>query len=171
MTKINCPTPGKTRYATEEAAGRTSRQLELSTRRRLRVYLCACGWHHLTHSRRTSAQHERYGLPADPTGAPDDKFRRVVWRDIEGKATPQQSEALRRPENAARWLEVLSVIRMELRDQVLAVAGRTDTATLAWVHGMQTVRAKVSRRRKTANGILRRAAGASVMEQRAAGSE
>lgn len=47
-SKPECPTPGKHRYATPEAAARVSQQTQPAFGKRLNPYQCRCGWVHLT---------------------------------------------------------------------------------------------------------------------------
>lgn len=43
-----CPTPTKSRHATQTAADRAGRHAALTLGRHLRPYECPCGWWHLT---------------------------------------------------------------------------------------------------------------------------
>lgn len=50
-----CPTPTKTRHATQAAADRAGRHAVLTVGQHLRPYECRCGWWHLTKSARKEA--------------------------------------------------------------------------------------------------------------------
>ncbi|MCP3820104.1 hypothetical protein NLX86_18985 [Streptomyces sp. A3M-1-3] len=56
----DCPTPGKHRYATREAAALVAERTQVPFGRVLNPYACRCGWVHLT----KLAPAERYTLPA-----------------------------------------------------------------------------------------------------------
>lgn len=43
-----CPTPAKSRYATQTAAAQAGRRSVIAVGRHLRPYECRCGWWHLT---------------------------------------------------------------------------------------------------------------------------
>ncbi|MFJ4418240.1 hypothetical protein [Streptomyces sp. NPDC088925] len=44
-----CPTPGKHRYATREAADIAAERTVIPFGQMLNAYTCRCGWVHLTH--------------------------------------------------------------------------------------------------------------------------
>lgn len=43
-----CPTPTKSRYATQAVADRAGRRSVITVGRHLSAYQCRCGWWHLT---------------------------------------------------------------------------------------------------------------------------
>lgn len=60
-TGAGCPTPGKTAYATRQAADQAAARSPLKVGIQLASYACPCGWHHLTKGpgdRRTAAEKE-----------------------------------------------------------------------------------------------------------------
>ncbi|MBH1939250.1 hypothetical protein I5Q34_34185 [Streptomyces sp. AV19] len=156
MTAPPCPAPGKSRYATREAATSAARA-QVAAGRILRPYQCPCGWWHLTKDDVEPAGPPAAETIAEITALDNDAFADLVRRDRRGIAHPHESEALRHPAVVRRWEEELTVLLVDLEAQFVQRAGDQSERTREWRGRAIWVRAELVKRRQEARA-LRKAA-------------
>jgi hypothetical protein len=142
MTEVapgkECPSPTKSRYATEETASRAARNILIRPGGlELKPYLCDCGWYHLTKTMNEAEQVPDLP-PADEGDAAwllrmsDEEFAQIVKQDIHRTAPVHYSAALRHLAVVHRWEEFLRLEAQKVNAQLAARAGRKDAATADW---------------------------------------
>lgn len=152
---ITCPTPDKSRYATNQAADNAASRVQIPIGQHLRPYECPCGWWHLT-------SQPGPATPNDDTvqtvaGLDTPAFEDLVRRDLRGHATPHEAGALRHPAIAARWEAVLLLLRVDLEGQFARRKEDRSNEARDWRRRATIVRATLAIRRKEARGARHRA--------------
>lgn len=131
-----CPTPGKSRYATEAVAEKSAKRFQAQYRdgAQQHPYRCGCGWVHLYTPKVWSA----------PTAEPSEEllavigalgereFRSLVSEDVRERADPEQGGALRHWRIAVRWRDELAWMTRDLQAQFLERKGLQDSETRTW---------------------------------------
>lgn len=166
--EITCPTPGKSRFATGEAAESSARRNALAVGKPLRPYECVCGWHHLT-SKPPQAHEPKPDVTAQVAQLGDRAFRDLVNADLAGKADPDQAGALRTAEVVDRWEATLKQVEIALMAELTARRSERGPDVDAWRSRVQLRRGWIAARRREAR-VLQRAMTAARQgaEQRAA---
>lgn len=133
-----CSTPRKIRFATQEAADAAVRRASFEMNKTLYTYdTCPCGWIHLTSKKsRVSEVPSITGLVA----VGDEMFEKVVRDDVRKIAHPDDSAALRHPENLERWRRTLRHFQVELEKQLANKAGDRSQDAAEWRKRIQIVR-------------------------------
>ena len=135
MKTSPCPKPGKSRYATREAATSAARRVTLKADLTLTPYECACTWWHLT---KGSPQQ-----PVDPSGAtpqqamrlellPDVDLREIAAQDARAEGDPIDRASLRHDGNLKRWHKALTELIADANKQLTARAHDTSLAAHDW---------------------------------------
>lgn len=150
---VPCPTPGKTRFATPEAARTSAARFA----KNLRTYECTCGWHHLTSKPAPAAPIADAAVTQHVTALGDAEFEVLVAAEATDKATPQQAAALRSLANVDRWLEALRHINADLHLQLVAARGDNSEERREWRRRIQQVIRQVTTRKQEAKAARQQA--------------
>jgi hypothetical protein len=149
MTEPTCPTPAKSRFATETAAQLAAARYGKA----LHAYGCSCGWYHLTSKPAPAAPVEDPTVTQQVTALDDGEFLRIVGSEVRGQATPQQAAALRHRINLDRWLGALANLNLELQQQLAARKGDHSEETNQWRQRILRVQQFVNDRRTEAKKL------------------
>lgn len=147
-----CPTPKKSRFATEGAAQSAADQAWIALGKRLYPYdTCPCGWVHLTSKlKRVKETPTLTGIAAFS----DDAFAQVVRDDVRKIAHPDDSAALRHPENLERWRRFLYLFQLDLEKQLAAKSGDKSDETAEWRRRAQIVRVSIAETRDECKALI-----------------
>lgn len=122
-----CPTPGKSRYATRQAAESAATRAQVGVGQILNPYPClpGCQWWHLT-KKPTDL------IPDDMATTPEDvariaamdpaAFQALVNDEVIGTAAMTDRLALREPANLKRWRAALNVLLSDINQQLASSA-------------------------------------------------
>lgn len=124
MHETDCPTPGKRKYPTKEAA--EARAAVQSTQ--TWPYLCSCRSWHLT-MRRVADDTADPGEVARLSNLSDGDFELVVSAEVRGRATPAEAAALRTPQCAYRWHGMLKKMNASILADLAQMKGLKDEET------------------------------------------
>ena len=144
-----CPTPTKTRYATQGAAETAAARVSLSAGLPMRPYECPCTWWHLT---KTPAE-----IIPEPASAsqlaierlnsiPDIDFREFVAADVRGEGAHDDRAALRHPRNLKRWQRQLGELIRDIEQQLRERRDDKTPAGLEWRRRGLDYRERLTRR-------------------------
>lgn len=160
---IPCPTPGKSRFATVEAAESAAGKARVEGRFLYPYDSCPCGWAHLTSQEPQVASEPDPEVTALVAALGEEAFAYLVRRESRGQAHPLEAAALRTDELVDRWLTALTRIRDDVDAQLQEHAGDRGEAAREWRLRATWTRATLDGRRKEAKRLrheagLRRAA-------------
>lgn len=111
---LRCPTPHKTRYATEKMAQqRAEIRTHLGVSKIYRTYACPCGWFHLTTSHRGPYMTAKVQTVEELRALTHVQFRFIVSCDVKNLLEPKTKELLRTPEINSLWVSELKLLWME----------------------------------------------------------
>lgn len=152
---ITCPTPAKSRYATNQAADSAASRVQIPIGQHLRPYECPCGWWHLTSQPGPATPNDATIQTVAELDTP--AFEDLVRRDLRGHATPHEAGALRHPAIATRWEAALLLLRVDLEGQFARRKEDRSLEARDWRRRATIVRATLAIRRKEARGARHRA--------------
>lgn len=155
-----CPTPTKSRYATQEMADRAAHYIMFKPDGlNLRSYLCDCGWYHLTKA--LSAVERAPELPVPEEGdvawvlaMSEEDFGELVRKDIHRTAPVHYSAALRHLAVVARWEHHLRMEARVVNAQLEARSGKKDLATVEWRARVGVFQTALRTRKEEAKALL-----------------
>ncbi|MGW4695196.1 hypothetical protein ACWEO1_22770 [Kitasatospora cineracea] len=155
-----CPTPGKTRFATQEAA-----QLAASRyAKTLTAYHCECDWWHLT-SKASINPTPDAAATRDVANLNDTDFQTLVGVELRDQASPQQAAALRDPINLDRWIAALADTSEDISQQIAARIGDRSPTTTDWRRRVLAIQRNLRQRRTEANTLRQQAHAAAGRER------
>lgn len=170
---VDCPTPAKSKYATQEAAQSAAHRVQIPVGQVLTPYSCRCGWVHLT-SRPQRPQPTIDDI-AQVHALDDDQFRVLVIDDARYRAAWIRSRALRDRSLVHRWIAVLKAKQKDLN---LQLADRDAGYSEEWRQMATELRDNIAERRREAAALIasygsaaRVSTGGSVAERRSAAGE
>lgn len=137
-----CPTPKKSRFATMEAAEAAVRKASFELNKALYTYdTCPCGWIHLTSKLVRVNQ-----VPAATSLAllGDMEFAKIVQDDVKKVAHPDDSAALRHPENLQRWRAALRRFGIEMEKQLVSKSDDKSADAKEWRKRASVVRLSIA---------------------------
>lgn len=112
--EIRCPTPDKVRFATAETAqGRADVRTSLGAQKKYHVYLCPCGWFHLTTQRPPKLQYTHVTTWEEMEKLSRIEFRHVVSCDVKNRLDTKTKGVLHSMEFCQRWRAELKLLWLE----------------------------------------------------------
>lgn len=153
MADQPCPTPAKTRFATESAALHAAAYYS----KILRTYECPCGWYHLTSKPAAARPIDAPLVTEDVVALPDHEFVILAGCEARGQATPEQAAALRNSLNIDRWIEALKHIEVDIQQQLAARKGDYSVLAADWRRRTLAFQRSLHQRRAEAKELHERA--------------
>lgn len=148
-----CPTPTKSRFATQEAAQKAAHRASNVLGKTLYPYdTCPCGWVHLTSKKRYASSVE--AVTADGGVLSDEDFARLIRNEVVGRCAPEDAATLRRPEHLLRWADALKGFQIDIATQLAVKAGQRDAETAAWRRRLARVQKALADRRLEVKRLL-----------------
>lgn len=155
-----CPTPSKTRFATQEAAQLAAARYVKA----LTAYHCECDWWHLT-SKTNIKPTPDAAATRHVANLNDTDFQTLVSAELRDQATPQQAAALRDPINLDRWIATLANTSEDITQQIAARTGDRSPATADWRRRVLAIQRNLRHRRTEANTLRQQAHAAAGRER------
>jgi hypothetical protein len=162
-----CPTPAKTRFATDEAAKHAAARYVKT----LRTYQCDCSWWHLTSKTQAPKPIADTTVTQHVTALDDTDFELLVGAELRGHATPQQAAALRDPINHDRWIRALIATNEDIQQQLAARKNDRSTEATQWRRRTLTIQRSLRERRAEAKNLRQQAHAAAGRERALSATE
>lgn len=151
-----CPTPTKTRYATERTAQqRAEVRTHLGSSKVYKIYACPCGWFHLTTTHRGPYATAKVKTVDELRTLDTIPFRYIVACDVKGFLEPGTVALLRTPEINSMWVAELKLLWMESlkeRDEARDDQHKRDILVFQKYIGIRRTEADNLRKRFAADG-------------------
>lgn len=118
VPEIRCMTPDKVRYATVESAKSRANYRSTTGGKLYYVYLCPCGWYHLTTNHKPRQVVPRVTTLDEMVALSPVELRAVIAADVKNRLDVDTARVLRLPEMSRRWQSELKLLWAEsLREQ------------------------------------------------------
>lgn len=155
-----CPTPTKSRFATEEAAKAAALRSHIPLGKFLVPYdNCVCGWVHLTSELRETGPAYTEDQLRDMDQA---EFDAVVRMDVTGRGHPDTLQSLRTNSVLVRWEDSLKVFSRDVEAQLTARAGDLSSDTRTWRGRIARVRGSIANKRTEVKRLRKDVAAAAA---------